>query len=116
MRFERPNENSKVKGVAVQGGSYFAALLDPEDRFDTFSHELLHMLGLGDVKASYGSPYVCESKYTIMNERVLPRESKVMMLSDPRITKNGVTCGHSAHYDNARLLSELLHQRFKNKD
>lgn len=112
VRFELPHESNSIKGVAAQGGTFFAALLDPHDRFDTFNHELLHMIGLGSGVASYGDPYVCEGKYTIMDERVLPRGSKAMALSDPTLIRDGIACGHEFHFDNARLLKEILNKRF----
>tara|TARA_R110001583_G_scaffold162327_1_gene314473 strand:- start:883 stop:1521 length:639 start_codon:yes stop_codon:yes gene_type:complete len=112
VRFERPDENNKIKGVAVQGGTFFAALLDPDDRFDTFVHELLHMVGLGSNVANYGNPYVCKGKHTVMEERVLFRESKTLMLSDPKMFGSGVPCGHPDSFDNSRLLRELLLNRF----
>lgn len=112
VRFESPQDNNNVKGVAVQEGSFFAALLDPDDRFDTFIHELFHMIGLGDNVASYGASYVCGGKNTIMDERVLSRKSKALVLSDPSLINDGMACGHEIHFDNARLLKEILIKRF----
>jgi hypothetical protein len=101
-----------VKGIAVQGGSFFTYLQEGgEAVYFTFAHELFHAIGLGDSKVSYGNPYYCGNKHTLMHEVSLPSVSKTYLLSDPSISKNGINCGHENQFDNARYLKELLFKR-----
>jgi hypothetical protein len=108
-----PSIDGDVRGVAVQGGEFFAfTYQDSTKQYYTFLHELFHMIGLGESSLTYAKPYACGSKVTLMDERYLPKESKSFYLSDPNVTVNGQRCGHEIHYDNARRLRELLVERF----
>jgi len=104
--------DGSVRGVAVQGGDYFAYTYTGDSDYYAFIHELFHTLGLGDTSSPYGNSYACGGKFTVMDERHLSSDSKTHFLSDPDIIINGQQCGHEVHYDNARKLGELLRLRF----
>jgi len=107
-----PELDGKVRGVAVQGGNFFALTYQKQGVYYTFQHELFHLIGLGDSSLQYPHPYVCGAKVTLMDERHLPSESKSYYLSDPKVVVNGQQCGHDVYFDNARRLRELLEERF----